>query len=508
MNIKEAKQEISHTLQAYLEKDELGNYCYALVRQRPILLMGPPGIGKTAIMEQVAEENQVGLVSYTITHHTRQSAIGLPRIREKLYDGKPMSVTEYTMSEIIDSVYACMEKTGKKEGILFIDEINCASETLAPTMLQFLQNKTFGSHKVPDGWMIVAAGNPPEYNKSVREFDIVTLDRVRKIDIEADCDIWMEYAWKHQVHGAILSYLNIRKEDFYRVENTVDGKFFVTARGWEDLSELLKSYERLGIPVSNQLVIQFLQQEEVAGRFTAYYQLYTKYGQDYGISAILDDSLSKEDREQKLNLAKAGGFEERFTVTGLLLDALNGRFEICAEWEKRIHMLYEALKFWKNYQPEQNTTDSLTEFIQERKNQRQVRQDTGMLTVQEAKREHWLIRQLETYEQRLKEAHIRNREEGFTRIKAWFAEEVEARNAIGAKSGDALKCGFAFLEEAFGDGQEMVLFVTELSKNERIMEYVSSHGCEPYFRYSDRLLYRRRQEELQKDCEELSADQE
>ena len=42
MNIKEAKQEISHTLQAYLEKDELGNYCYALVRQRPILLMGPP----------------------------------------------------------------------------------------------------------------------------------------------------------------------------------------------------------------------------------------------------------------------------------------------------------------------------------------------------------------------------------------------------------------------------------------------------------------------------------
>ena len=114
MNIKEAKQEISHTLKAYLEKDELGNYCYALVRQRPILLMGPPGIGKTAIMEQVAKENQVGLVSYTITHHTRQSAIGLPRIREKLYDGKPMSVTEYTMSEIIDSVYACMERPGKK----------------------------------------------------------------------------------------------------------------------------------------------------------------------------------------------------------------------------------------------------------------------------------------------------------------------------------------------------------------------------------------------------------
>ena len=56
-------------------------------------------------------------------------------------------------------------------------------------MLQFLQYKTFGSHKVPDGWIIVAAGNPPEYNKSVREFDIVTLDRVKKIEVEEDYGI-------------------------------------------------------------------------------------------------------------------------------------------------------------------------------------------------------------------------------------------------------------------------------------------------------------------------------
>ena len=70
------------------------------------------------------------------------------------------------------------------EGILFIDEINCVSETLAPTMLQFLQGKAFGNHKIPEGWIIVAAGNPPEYNKSVREFDIVTMDRIRRIDVE------------------------------------------------------------------------------------------------------------------------------------------------------------------------------------------------------------------------------------------------------------------------------------------------------------------------------------
>ena len=95
--------------------------------------MGPPGIGKTQVMEQVARECGVALVAYTITHHTRQSAVGLPFIRQRNYGGKDVSVTEYTMSEIIASIYAKMEATGLAEGILFIDEINCVSETLAPT---------------------------------------------------------------------------------------------------------------------------------------------------------------------------------------------------------------------------------------------------------------------------------------------------------------------------------------------------------------------------------------
>ena len=183
MNIKRAKQEIKDSIQAYLLKNEYGEYEIPVIRQRPILLIGAPGIGKTQIMEQIARECKIGLVAYTITHHTRQSAIGLPFISRKEYEGEERAVTEYTMSEIVASVYEEMKKTGLKEGILFIDEINCVSETLAPAMLQFLQCKTFGSHAIPQGWIIVAAGNPPEYNRSVREFDLVTLDRVKKIDV-------------------------------------------------------------------------------------------------------------------------------------------------------------------------------------------------------------------------------------------------------------------------------------------------------------------------------------
>ena len=119
MNIRQAKNEIKHTVEAYLKKDEAGDYEIPEIRQRPVLLMGPPGIGKTQIMEQIARELGVGLVAYTITHHTRQSAVGLPFIREEEFAGKTYSVTEYTMSEIIASVYRRIRDSGQREGFSF-----------------------------------------------------------------------------------------------------------------------------------------------------------------------------------------------------------------------------------------------------------------------------------------------------------------------------------------------------------------------------------------------------
>ena len=194
MNIKRAKENIKDTVRLYLKKDAYGEYRIPVVRQRPIFLVGAPGIGKTAIMEQIAQELGIALVSYSMTHHTRQSALGLPFISHREYEGMPYEVSEYTMSEIISSVYDVMQKSGIKEGILFLDEINCVSETLAPSMLQFLQYKVFGRHKVPDGWVIVTAGNPREYNRSVREFDVVTLDRMKVLQVEADYEAWKAYA--------------------------------------------------------------------------------------------------------------------------------------------------------------------------------------------------------------------------------------------------------------------------------------------------------------------------
>ena len=332
MNIKRAKEEIKNTIQAYLLKDQYGEYEIPVTAQRPVLLMGAPGIGKTQIMEQIARECRIGLVSYTITHHTRQSAIGLPFISKKEYAGQNRPVTEYTMSEIIASVYDEMERTGLSEGILFIDEINCVSETLAPAMLQFLQCKTFGSHEVPRGWLIAAAGNPPEYNKSVREFDVVTMDRVKKIDVEPDFEAWKEYAYSAGVHAAVISYLNTRPGNFYRMESTVDGKCFATPRGWEDLSRLLKVYEKLKKTVDRDVVVQYIQHPRIAGDFANYLELFYKYRTDYQIDQVLSGHID----EVLVKKAAHASFDERLGVTGLLLSRLNTAFRELYFMEKEL----------------------------------------------------------------------------------------------------------------------------------------------------------------------------
>lgn len=504
MNIKDAKTEIINTLRAYHRKDEKGNYLYPRVRQRPILLIGPPGIGKTAIMEQVARECQVGLVSYTITHHTRQSAIGLPHIETKIFGGQELTVTEYTMSEIIASVYACMEKTGKKEGILFIDEINCVSETLAPTMLQFLQNKTFGSHRVPDGWLIVAAGNPAEYNKSVREFDIVTLDRVRKIEIRENLEVWEEYARERQIHGAVLSYLSIKKDHFYQVDNRAEEKAFVTARGWEDLSEILKSYEELSISANWELIYEFLQKEEIARDFAAYYQLFCQYGQDYQIRELLEGTLCEAELEKRLEMMKRAGFDECMAVTGYLTEALLTEFRQFAGEEEALVKLHEHLKALKGFlKGKTDIQEGCEEFYQEKLRSLKVKEDSELLTIEETDLEYQVLDWLKEYMDTLRSHYLHETEQGFAFLAEQFDQQVEIRKQKIQVLTNKVDRAFSFLEQACPDGQELVFLVSALSRNTPARKFLSVHFCEKYLEYSKKLLYREREKELQKACMDL-----
>lgn len=489
MNIEQAKEEIKHTVSAYLMKSEAGEYRIPAIRQRPILLIGPPGIGKTQIMEQIARECRIGLVAYTITHHTRQSAVGLPFIKEEEFDGKVYSITEYTMSEIIASVYKKMKDTGLKEGILFIDEINCVSETLAPTMLQFLQCKTFGNQSVPEGWMIVAAGNPPAYNKSVRDFDMVTLDRVRYMEVEADFSVWKKYAGTQKIHNAILSYLKLRPNNFYRIEADVDGMQFVTARGWEDLSNLMETYEMLGTDVDESVIHEFVHHREVAEDAAAYFDLYRKYQDDYGIPEILKGKVPPG----VFARIDAAGFDERISVVSLLLDGLTQLFTLAGREKYLTDAWYAFLKTYRSaLAGEEDAAGCYEALLLQKEAEAGLKKKEGFLTPKEKQDSEILLKYLKENRPQKKEA----KKECFEEAKRGFDGQRAVLERAEQTAADALESAFDFMECAFHSGQEMVVFVTELTIGPESSMFLKEHSCERYLTYNEQLLIGTKRAEL------------
>ena len=344
VNIAQAKVALEQTVKLYFIKDKDGNYRMDRRRARPVCLMGPAGVGKTEIVRQVAQEQDLAFLSYSVTHHTRQSAIGLPRLTEAEVEGKKVSVTEYTMSEIIAQVHQVMADTGKKEGILFLDEFNCASETLRPIMLQLLQAKTFGPHAIPDGWMLVLAGNPPEYNASASSLDAVTADRLRLIHLRPDYGAWREYMVKHHVHPVVLSYLDDHRNQFYVFEKGADGTALVTGRAWEDLSVILKLMEEQGFPVDLPFVAQYLQSSQVAREFITYYNQYAAL-----IAEGTPDRILREKPDQALlDRVKGMSFLERWALTSILLLRLENACQGETE-DTALAMLERCISFFDKY---------------------------------------------------------------------------------------------------------------------------------------------------------------
>ena len=501
MNIKQAKEQIENAMRAYFTKDSFGNYRIPIERQRPIFMMGPPGVGKTAIMEQIASDLGVGLVSYSMTHHTRQSALGLPFIEKKMYGGVEYSVSEYTMSEIIASVYDMMERTGLKEGILFLDEINCVSETLAPAMLQFLQYKIFGRHRVPDGWIVVTAGNPPEYNNSVREFDVVTWDRLKRIDVEPDFEVWKEYAYKQGIHAAVITYLTIKTSDFYKIETTVDGKSFVTARGWSDLSDMMKLYEQNDIPVDEKLISQYLQNGKIAKEFSIYYDLYNKYKSDYQVDAILAGKATTAIKDR----ARTAKFDERLSLLGLLLDGVVEKLRaVCLE-ENTLRELMQCLKQLRTDLLHPGATvvqllhkqcDGLCKRIENGKLASSLSQD-DMFSLNSA------IVALEDMLPVMMEKQPSNGDAAFKLLKEAFEALTKKHKTQAKNAGQVLSNVFRFCEEVFGDGQEILILVTELTVSFYGARFISHHGCPEYFAHNKELLFHERQKEIILQIEEF-----
>lgn len=502
MNIKRAKDDIKDTVRLYLKKNEFGEYRIPTVRQRPIFLLGAPGIGKTAVMEQIAQELGIALVSYSMTHHTRQSALGLPFISHREYEGMAYDISEYTMSEIIASVYEVMEKSGVKEGILFLDEINCVSETLAPSMLQFLQYKVFGRHHMPEGWVIVTAGNPREYNRNVREFDVVTLDRLKVMRVEADYEAWKIYAGEKGLHNAVINYLELKKQDFYRMEMTEKGRAYVTARGWEDLSQMLKLYEEDGLLADEELIGQYLHHERVVREFSAYYDLYCKYKKDYPVREILEGKAADE----MIKRAGSAPFDERISLLGMLTDYVDVKIREVMGLADYLVSLLQALKIIRQAAEADNGSGAVREALEKQMLGREALlknlAEAGALSDAERQMQKRVIRFLQ--ERQKAPAFLQgDNAEAFASLK----EAFEAEKVQMAKDSEEIKAClhqlFSFIERAFADGNELLLLMTHLTVTEADAAFIARFGCDDYQMHSKDMMLSERQNELLKEIDAL-----
>lgn len=501
MNIKEAAEQIKEAIEAYLVKDDHGLYCIPFRMQRPIIMLGPPGVGKTAIVEQIAEEVGINFVSYSITHHTRQSALGLPFIVSEEFDGREYSVSEYTMSEIIASVFKIRSETGVHEGILFLDEINCASETLAPAMLQFLQYKTFGMHRLPEGWIIVCAGNPPEYNRSAREFDPAMLDRLMRIDVEPNVNIWQEYATTHGVHPAVTTYLDAKPGNFYNVRAKARGSKIVTSRGWEDLSRMIQAYERLGKVPPATLPGRYLQDSAIANEFSVYYELFCKYRDDYKITDILNGTIADE----LVTRAQNAPLDERIALIGLMLDSILYRVHEVIEFEESLRAVRSDLLDMKSRLESSSDAPSVIQKKIESAERKStvgngISGHVGDSTVIRAER----IRVLD----RIKRA-VQSREEpqsAFAVAKGAFNEECKDLQSKAKLAVNGLDNAFAYFDRSFGaDSQESLIFVTKLSADPLLIKLVSHYGSAEYVKHNKNMLFTERNVELLREIESIDS---
>ena len=497
MDIKEASEQVKGAVRAYLSKDGRGLYRIPFRMQRPIIMMGPPGVGKTAVVRQVADELGVNFVSYSITHHTRQSALGLPFITTREYDGSARSVSEYTMSEIVAAVYEARERSGVAEGILFLDEVNCVSETLAPAMLQFLQYKTLGMHSLPEGWVIVTAGNPPEYNRSAREFDSAMLDRLMRIDVEPDLGAWREYALAHGVHPAVMTYLEARPENFYRMKTSARGPVIVTPRGWEDLSRMLQAYEAEGMEVHSSLPGRYLQDGDVALDFGAYYELFRKYEDDYKVIDILDGRADATIEER----ASGARFDDRVALVGLLLDAMLRRVHDAVELEEALRLVRKDLLDAKPQLEGDEPAAALRAYIESVTKSDGVR---DRLKNQISDGDVLKAERLRILNAALSSVGDDASACGFEAAKRAFNGECKRQVVLAKRAISSLDNSFMFLDAVFGeDSQEALIYLTKLSIDPAAARLVGEYGSAEFMRHNKGLLFDERGLDLLKEIQSL-----
>ena len=300
----------------------------------------------------------------------------------------------------------------------------------------------------------------------------------------------------------MVSYLDIKKENFYRVETTVDGMSFATARGWEDLSELIFAYEALGLKVDREVVGQYIQLPRIAKDFANYLELYYKYQRIYHV----DDILRGQWQAITVSELRAAPFDEKLSVMGLVLSRLSDSAKQVRLQDELTSALHTALKTFKQAIQTRPPRQVLEQLVTGKQAAMKLAKDAGQLDKERRDLATRELNALQDYRSRLVDEDIPD-EEAFEAVKGWFGGEVARRKALAEDCAAMLDNAFAFLEQTFSQGQELVMFVTEITAGFDTSWFVEHFGCEAYFRHNKELLFDETQNRIREQIAAAKAAQ-
>ncbi|OHD94985.1 MAG: ATPase [Sulfurimonas sp. GWF2_37_8] len=199
---------------------------YLTQKKVPVFLWGPPGIGKSSIVAQIAKEAEMGFIDLRLSLLDPTDLRGIPffnTIKETALWAPPSFLPD-----------------GKVErGILFLDELNTAAPMVQASAYQLILDRKIGEYTLPEGWAIVAAGNRESDRGVVFRMAAPLANRFVHLEMEVSVDDWKTWALKTEIHPAIIAFISHRPDTLFTFGNGNDSRSFATPRTWQYVNEVL-----------------------------------------------------------------------------------------------------------------------------------------------------------------------------------------------------------------------------------------------------------------------------
>ncbi len=205
-------------------------YADPVLRRRATMLWGTRGVGKSSVVQQVAQHHGVPLVDLRLT------TIEPVDLRGAIYADDVQHKTVWFPPEFLPSA----DQPG---GILFLDELTAADQRLQISAYSLILDRRVGHYRLPDGWMVVAAGNASFHGAVSHDMGTALADRMFHFNVQTVIEAFLAHALARDFAPAVLAYLKVRPD---RLDDTAaqlanDHLVGASPRGWEDISNVLKS---------------------------------------------------------------------------------------------------------------------------------------------------------------------------------------------------------------------------------------------------------------------------